>query len=345
MAHIPKMDGTTVRTLADWGSYFKSNGQPYDIIELMDMENTILDDIMWREASDYDGHRTGVRTGLPMVYWGQLYKGIPVSKSEVAVIKDPTGRLEARSVIDARFQELYQSKFKAYRFQEAKAFMEAMRQELSTAIFYGDIKDNPLAIHGLSPRYAFRNAPHVVDAGGTGNNLTSIWGVVWGENEVTGIFPKDSVAGLVHKDLGMSDVVDDDGHEFSAFKDQFTWNVGLSTRDWRCTVRIANIDTTVLEVEKGQAGFIDLHRLTIKAKNFIPPEKRARMKWYCNQEVMTALELQASDAGNVTLVYRKEDSRMAGPLFKSHTVTELHGCPVRQNDAILTTEEQLPLAA
>ena len=95
-------------------------------------------------------------------------------------------------------------------------------------------------------------------------------------------------------------------------------------------------------MKKGEDDFIDLHRLTIIAKNKIPAEKRMRMKWYVNQEVMTALELQASDAGNVTLVYRKEDSRMSGPLFKSYTVADLHGCPVRQCDAILCTEEALP---
>jgi hypothetical protein len=56
---------------------------------------------------------------------------------------------------------------------------------------------------------------------------------------------------------------------------------------------------------------------------------------------MTALEYQATDAGHITLVYRKEDAKAAGPLFKSYTVTELHGCDIRQCDAILSTEEVL----
>jgi hypothetical protein len=97
-------------------------------------------------------------------------------------------------------------------------------------------------------------------------------------------------------------------------------------------------------LKKGDAGFVDLHRLTIVAKNKIPPEKRPRIKWYVNGDVMTALELQASDAGNVNLVYRKEDARMAGPLFKSYSVADLHGCPLRQNDALLSTEEVLTAA-
>ena len=342
MAYVPNMDSMTVRTLADWGAYFKQDGKPYDIIELMEDTNTILDDILWREATDYDGHRTAVRDGLPSVYWRRLYRGTPPSKSHVSIIKDPVGMLEARCIIDAKMLEIHQSQAKAYRMQEARAFMEAMRQELATAIFYGNVKGNPDGIHGLDPRYAFSDAPQVVNAGGTSAQAcTSIFGVVWGENDVTGIFPKDSIAGLTHKDLGEADAYDDDGNAFRAVSDLYSWNVGLSTRDWRSVVRICNIPVESLELAKGSAGFIDLHRLTIKAKNLIPAEKRMRMKWYMNQEVMTAMEFQATDAGNVTLVYRKEDAQQSGPLFKSYTVQELHGCDVRQCDAILTTEEAL----
>ncbi len=337
------MDGTVVRTLADWGAFFKRDGKPANIIELMDQENTLLDDILWREASDYDGHRTTVRTGLPQVYWRRLYKGIPLSKSSVAVIKDPTAVLEARTLMDAKLLKIYQNQARAYRMSEARAFMEAMRQELATSIFYGSVKETADAVHGLDPRYAYKDAPQVVDAGGTPDQAcTSMFGIVWGENEVSGIFPKESVAGLEHKDLGEHDAYDDEGHAFRAVSDLYEWNVGLSVSDWRAVVRICNIPVENLVKAKGESGFIDLHRLTIVAKNKIPAEKRNRMKWYVNQDVMTALELQASDAGNVTLVYRREDSRMAGPMFKSYSLAELHGCTVRQCDAILNAEEALP---
>ena len=48
---------------------------------------------------------------------------------------------------------------------------------------------------------------------------------------------------------------------------------------------------------------------------------------------MTALELQASDAGNVQLMY--------GELFNSKNIPFLHGRPVRQCDAILSTQTAL----
>lgn len=333
----PDINAGTVRTLADWGVFFKNNGQPHDLIELMDQENTILDDILWKEATDRDGNATAVRTGLPTVYWRRLYKGTPPSKSTIAMIKDPVAMLEARSLIDKKLYDIHKSQQKAYRLSEARAFTESMHEELARAIFYGNIKGNPDGIHGLDPRYAYKNSPQVVDAGGAGSECTSIWGVVWGETDVMGIFPNDSAMGLDMEDLGFFDALDAEGNAFRATGDLFTWNVGLAVRDWRSVVRICNIPAAALTRAKGEAGFVDLHRLTIIAKNKVPTSKRARMKWYLNEEVMTALELQASDAGNVTLHY--------GDLLRSKNVPMLHGMPVRQNDAILTTEEALGEAA
>jgi len=339
----PNIDGTTVRTLADWGAFFKANGQPCDIIELMNQENTILDDIPWKEATDYDGNRTALRLSIPAVFWRRLYRGIDVSKSTISIIKDTVGMLEARSIIDAKLLELHGSQASAYRLSETRAFMEAMRQEVATALFYGDIKNNPDGVHGLDPRYAFTDAPNVIDAGGTGSRNTSIYGIVFGENEAMGIFPKDSKAGLSHKVLPEFDAFDAEGKAFRALGDLYQWNIGFSVRDWRAVVRIANIDAAKLELRKGEPGFIDLHRLTIRAKNRIPPEKLGRMRWYVNSDVLTALELQASDSasGNVTLIYRAEDAPNGGPLFKSRMITELHGCPIRRCDALLSTEKAL----
>lgn len=334
MAETKVMNDGNVRTLSEWQAHYKNTGEAYGAIELMNQDNTILDDIAWKEATDYDGNRVVLRVELPTVYWRRLYKGIDVSKSKVSIVKDPLGMLEGRNVMDAKLLQLHGQQEKSYRLGEARAFAEAMRQQLATAIFYGDIKGNPDSIHGLDPRYAFKNSPHVIDAGGSGSTAcTSIWGVVWGENDVVGVFPKESKAGLSHKAIAEYDAFDADGKAFRAVGDLFEWNVGLSVKDWRSVVRICNIPVAKLTAAKGETGFIDLHRLTIIAKNMIPAEKRVRMKWYMNSDVMTALELQSSDKGNVSLHY--------GQAFDSKTLPKLHGMPVRQCDAILSTETPL----
>ena len=54
---------------------------------------------------------------------------------------------------------------------------------MAETIFYGDTRINPQRFTGLSARYndkSAKNAKNIVDAGGTGSNLTSVWLVVWG---------------------------------------------------------------------------------------------------------------------------------------------------------------------
>ena len=112
-------------------------------------------------------------------------------------------------------------------------------------------------------------------------------------------------------------------------------------RDWRAVVRIANIPVSALTLKKGEEGFIDLHRLTVIAKNKMPEGMRNQAVWYCNADVLTALELQATDAGNVTLTYRTEDSGKGGPMFNSTQIVSVHGRPIRQCDALRNDEKAI----
>lgn len=327
------MADTLVRTLAEWGQFFKDSGQIHDVIELMDQDNSINDDIPWMEANQTDGHKSVIRTSLPTIYWRRLYQGVPRSKTGISQVKDACALMEARNTIDVKLLQLHGSQAASYRAQEDRGFLEAFRQKLATTLFYGNSNTNVDEFNGLDMRYPLKSSPGVVDAAGSGSKCTDMWGIVWGGTDVHGIFPKDSKAGLSMRVLPENDTLDASGNPFRSVDTLFEWNVGLTVRDWRAVVRICNIDTTKLTLTKGEIGFVDLHRLTIQAKNKIPTAKRNRLTWYCNQDVMTALELQASDAGNVQLMY--------GELFNSKNVPFLHGRPVRQCDAILSTQTAL----
>ena len=84
---------------------------------------------------------------------------------------------------------------------------------------------------------------------------------------------------------------------------------------------------------KGEEGFVDLQKLTIEAKNRMPQHLRQKAVWYANADVLTALELQNSDAGQVQLHY--------GEFFDAKAVPVLHGRPVRQCDAIASDEASI----
>lgn len=322
-----------VATLAEIEDFYK--GTPAgDIIELMNQTNDILSDVKWMESNQSDGHLTRIRTGLPEVYWRRLYKGTPPSKSQWAQVKEPCGMLEALMELDTKEIDLYGDRAKSFRLSEGKAFAESMRQKVATTLFYGDHDAKPDEFHGLAMRYPSKSAPNVLDAGGTesGKN-TSLWLISWGDNSVHGLYPKGSAGGLENKDLGTYMTTDADNNKFEVVGDRYNWDCGLAVRDWRAVVRIANISVANLIKRKGETGFIDLQALTVRGKNMMPQNLRDRAIWYCNQDVLTAIELQSTDAGNVHLVY--------GEAFASKAVPFIHGRPIRQCDAILSTEDAI----
>lgn len=321
-----------VATLAELEDFYK--GQPAgDIIELMNQTNDILNDVPWMESNQSDGHLTRIRTGLPEVHWRRLYQGTPPSKSQWTQVKEGCGILEALMELDVEETKLYADKLNAFRMSESKSFTEAMRQKVAKTLFYGDNNVTPDEFNGLSMRYPGKTSPHVVDAGGTGAKCTSMWLVSWGAQTVHGLYPKGSQGGFEHKDMGEYVTTDNNGRKFEVLGDKYNWRCGLTVRDWRSVVRIANIDTTKLGLSHGESGFVDLQKLTIMAKNMMPEMMRSKAIWYCNQDVMTALEMQAIDPKGVHLTY--------GEFFDSKGVPILHGRPVRQCDAILSTEAAL----
>lgn len=321
-----------VATLAELEDFYKGQAAG-DIIELMNQTNDILSDVPWMESNQSDGHLTRIRTGLPEVYWRRLYQGTPPSKSQWSQVKEGCGILEALMELDVEETRLYGDKLNAFRMSESKAFTEAMRQKVAKTMFYGDFNVNPDEFNGLSMRYPGKTSPHVVDAGGTGAKCTSMWLVSWGAQTVHGLYPKGSQGGFEHEDMGKYMTSDDDGRKFQCLGDKYNWRCGLTVRDWRAVVRIANIDTTKLGLSYGESDFVDLQKLTIMAKNMMPEMMRSKAIWYCNQDVMTGLELQSINPKGVHLTY--------GEFFDSKGVPILHGRPVRQCDAIISTESAL----
>lgn len=321
-----------VATLAELEDFYKGQAAG-DIIELMNQTNDILSDVPWMESNQSDGHLTRIRTGLPEVYWRRLYQGTPPSKSQWSQVKEGCGILEALMELDVEETRLYGDKLNAFRMSESKAFTEAMRQKVAQTMFYGNSNVTPDEFNGLSMRYPGKTSPHVVDAESTGAKCTSMWLVCWGAQTVHGLYPKGSKGGFEHEDMGKYMTNDDDGRKFQCLGDKYNWRCGLTVRDWRAVVRIANIDTTKLGLGYGESGFVDLQKLTIKAKNMMPEMMRGKAIWYANQDVLTALEMQAIDPKGVHLSY--------GEFFGSKGVPVLHGRPIRQCDAILSTESVL----
>lgn len=252
--------GQELHTLADITARMDPDGKLAMIGEWLSQSNEVLDDMLWTEGNLPDGERTTVRVGLPTVSARGLNQGVDPSKSRVASIKEGSAMFEGQSDMD-RQAAMESGNPDRYRLTEATAFYEAMNQAQATTLFYGNAAASPAEYTGFAPRFnslSGSTADQIIDAGGTGTDNASIWLVVWDQQGAKGIYPKGSKAGITHINVTQGTGTADDGYEighyvtdpegkrFLAVSDNFIWKCGLSVKDPRRIVRIANIDKSLL---------------------------------------------------------------------------------------------------
>jgi len=327
---MPTAIGNTYLTLVDWVKRQRPGGGIDEIIEALAESNPIIKDAAVVEGNLPTGHRTTVRSGLPSVAWRLLNYGVQPSKSTTKQVDDACGILEGYSRVDVDLAKLNGNEA-AFRASEDDAFIESMNQTVASSIFYADSAVDPEKFLGLESRYddsTAANATNIINGGGTGADNTSMWLITWGPKTCHLIFPKGSKAGITNKDLGEQTVEDAQTPAglYQAYVTHFQWKLGLTLRDWRYVVRIANIDVSELS-DDADTG-TDLIRKAIKAYYKRPTAalgNLGRTYWYVNKTLAEYLHSQSLNKTNVNLSLGEVDGR---------PVTKLCGVPVRVCDAL-----------
>ena len=332
--------GTNYLTIADRIKKNDPNNRIARVVELLNETNELMQDIVVIEGNLPTGHRTTMRSGLPSVTWRKLYGYVSPSKSKVVQVDDTVGILEAFSFVDEDLAQL-NGDVAALRLSEDKPFFEAMNQEFMSTYFYGNTDTDPEEYLGLAPRFSSlstvegNSGTQIIDGGGTGNDNTSMWLLKHGEQYLHSFFPKGSEMGLTHKDMGLVTETNSSGAKRIGYQTQYKWKVGLSVRDYRHIVRIANLDISdLLTAESGSDTSADLinlmiEALTLKMQNLTG----GKLVWYCGREIFTALTKKAVAKANVNLTY--ED--FGGP----NKVVSFQGIPIKMVDALTITESRV----
>ena len=304
------------------------------IIEMLNQTNEILDDMESSEGNLVTGHKSIIRTGLPSATWRLLNYGVQPSKSQTTSVTDTTGMLEAYAEVDKELADL-NGNTSSFRLSEDKAFLESMNQSMSETLFYGNTAINPERFTGLAPRYSVLSTDdtesgyNVIDAGGVGTDNTSIWLVVWGPETIFGLYPKGSVAGFKHQDLGEVTLEDAAGGLYQGYRSHYQWKIGLCVRDWRYAVRIANIDWSATTTDTSAP---DLVKFMIDAIEMIPNLSMGRPVFYMRREIRTALRHQIRTDSNVNLTV----DTVAGK-----RVVSFDEIPVKRVDQLIKTEARV----
>ena len=319
-------------TLSDVAKRMDPDGKVDSIVELLSETNEILEDMTFIEGNLPTGHKTTIRSGLPSATWRKLNYGVQPSKSSTVQVTDSCGMLEAYAEVDKALVDL-NGNTAEFRLTEDRAFLEAMNQEMADNVFLGDTDVDPEKFMGLGPRFddtTAQNGGNILLGDGAGSDNTSIWLVVWGPNTAHGIYPKGSMAGFQHEDKGQETLEDAAGGRYEGYRTHYKWDMGLTVRDWRYVVRIANID--VSNLTKDAASGSDLVDLMIQAIELIPNIGMGRPVFYCNRGTRSFLRRQIKNDSNINL----ELDEIAGK-----QVVTFDGIPVRRCDAILDTESTI----
>jgi len=324
-------------TLLDLAKRLDPDNKIATIVEILNETNEVLDDMSWQEGNLPTGHRTTIRSGLPTPTWRKLYQGVQPTKSTTVQVTDNTGMLEAYAEIDKALADL-SSNTGAFRLSEDRAFIEGISQELAETIFYGNEGTEPEAFTGLAPRFnaltGSANSDNVLDGGGSGSDNNSIWLVVWGPNTIHGIIPKGSTAGLQMTDKGVVTIEDASGGSntgrMEAYRTHYRFDAGLTVRDWRYVVRIANIDKSALAKAHGTGA--DLPDLMFQAMRLIPNLNAGRPAFYMSRDLASMVSRQTAVDGASSFLTAESNQGDA------RWTERFKGIPMRRCDALSADE-------
>lgn len=306
---------STVPTLLDVTRSMNPDGTQADIAEILHKTNEILMDATWKEGNLVTGDRTTVRTGLPSVGYRALNEGVARSKGTARQVDEAAALLEGNTMVDRKLAILSQNIAK-YRLGESTAFMEAMNQQFASSLIYGNSTTSPKEFTGFMPRFNSLSGPtasQIIDGGGTGTDNRSILLVGWDTEKVSCIFPKGTIGGLQHMDTTSNlrpgpdgypigdEVLDASSNPYLAYKDHWEWNMGLSVKDPRYVVRIANIDASNLTRDaSGSSALIqDLMVQAVETVQGTTPS----MAFYMSRRVRAFLRRQLLNTKNAFLGY------------------------------------------
>lgn len=329
-------------TFLDWAKRQDPDGTIAAIAEVMHASNNITQDAIVLPGNLETGDRISQRTSLPTPGRRRVNRGVGVTKSTTKQVQETVSILADWANVDLLQLDLMPDPM-MFIASEHSAHIEGMTQTFASDFIYGDNSLDPDSTTGLTPRYNALGDDlfQVVSAGGS-TNLSSIWIVTYGPGKTYLNYPKNTRAGVSFKDYKDLPIRDDDGNEYPGFRRYYEWQFGMSVKDPRFNVRLANIDTAAL-ADAGESAFdgAQLELLLIDAVNKMPnwfdpsPANEGSMNRqviYMNGTVYTALERLATT---------KPNGQFAIQQFGGMRILTYRGYPIRRVDAITNAETQV----
>jgi hypothetical protein len=305
-----------------------------DVAEVLVRENEALQDIPWARSNQILSEVSYKRAAMPSAQVRMLNEGLESTVSKKVPHTDTCIEIASRSIVDMKELRIAPDANK-YLMMEARPHIAVLGEDVVSSLFYGA---DPKGVLGFAYRYGklTGTAPerdNIVNAGGTGSNLGSAFIVKWDADEVTGIYPKNSAAGIDRITTANELIPDNSGEKklFRAHVTDFQWDFGLKVRDHRYVARVCNIDMDVIATT--EAARQKLFEYLIIAKNKIYHVTQGRVVIYVSPDLYSMLEVAAFNKSNMSLGYKD--------IAADNRILTFSGIPIRRNDCQLKAETKV----
>jgi len=291
------------------------------------------------EGNEATGHKTTARTGIPTPTWRKINGGAAITKATTGQIRASIGQMEDWSEIDADLAAL-NGNTAAWKLQMDRAKIQGISNERWRAFFYGDESVNPEQTTGLVSYYNDVNAQNgsniiVLTGGSAGSDNTSIWLIVFGPEQITGIYPKGSnqggqAGGIIVEDFGRvrsESPPDGSTGRLVVLSTRYAQKFGVCVPDWRYAVRI-RVDAATLTGDLSAGN--DLVDGMVQALELIPDLNAGRAVFLCNRRAKSFLRRQ--------IIKKVASSTLSMDTVAGRHVMSMDDIPVERCDAITDTE-------
>lgn len=315
-------------SLADLASRM-NKGQLQTVVNELAEKNPLTEVARFEMANQETSHKGVRQSTLPAGQLVSFNQGVATEADRVTPFTEEIAMYELASYVDVRLARLSGNEAK-YRAQRDAAAREGLMQTVVEDFFYGDKSAEEKKYDGIATRLNSTSLEDaqgrsvVIDNGGTGGSLTSIYVVQFGDMKNSLIYPKNHAsAGIEMDDKGEQLWSDDDGNKFPAFVTWHKWYLGFVNYDSRSLRRIANIDTA-----SGTSNGFDPDALISMLVDM--PDNGENTYILMNRDAYTQLLKNAKDKLNVSY----SSDAPYGPKTRSDFI----GYPIRIFDKISSTE-------
>lgn len=319
---------TSTYSMVEQAKRIDPSGNQAQIAEVLNRKmGNILQEAPWMPSNDVWTNKTTRRGSLPTGSRRKLNARVTQSVSRTTEVMDVIEQLEDYCDVDVALVDSMPSPA-LFRAGEVDAFIEGLGQTIASDILYGNANVNPDSMHGIAPRVGTLDARFVIDAGGTGSDVTSVYVVTWGQTSAFLIYPKNMAAtlGVQHADKGQvtSELA---AGLMEVYRDHFVIRCGLVVRDPRAIGRVANIESS------GADNTFDEDKLITLLNNM---NTGAGTRIYVNETILTQMQIRCKDKSNV--YFTPGGTALSGepPLYFNQV-------PIRQisREILLNTEDAI----